>query len=88
MNLISEANRYYDEQKPWIQAKEDLNGFNNTIYTCAYVIANLSNILEPVMPNSCDKIREFLHLDKTPTWKETVPGCVSLEKVVPLFTRI
>ena len=88
MNLISEANRYYDEQKPWVQAKEDLNGFNNTIYTCAYVIANLSNILEPVMPNSCDKIRDFLHLDKTPTWKETVPGCVSLEKVVPLFTRI
>ena len=88
MNLVSEANRFYDEQKPWVQAKEDQKAFNNTIYSCAYVIANLSNIFEPFMPNAAASIREFLNLDKTPSWKEIIPESVSLEKVVPLFSRI
>lgn len=88
MNLVSEANRFYDEQKPWVQAKEDQKAFNNTIYTCAYVIANLSNIFEPFMPSAAASIREFLNLDKKPSWKEIIPESVSLEKVVPLFSRI
>jgi len=88
MNLVAETNKFYDEQKPWVQAKEDQNAFNNTIYTCAYVIANLSNIFEPFMPNASASIREFLNLEKTPSWQEIVPQAVSLDKVQPLFTRI
>ena len=88
MELVSEANKFYDEQKPWVQAKEDREAFNNTIYTCAYVIANLSNLFEPFMPNACASIREFLDLDKNPTWKEIEVRPVKLDKVAPLFARI
>lgn len=88
MELVSFANRYYDEQKPWVQAKEDREGFNNTIYTCAYVIANLSNIFEPFMPKSAKKIREFLNLGE-PSWAVVYPEAgQSLDKVEPLFSRI
>ena len=88
MDLVSETNKFYDEQKPWVQAKEDREAFNNTIYTCAYVIANLSNLFEPFMPKACEKIREFLSLDKTPVWKEIQVKPVKLDKVQPLFARI
>jgi len=89
MDLVAFANRYYDEQKPWVQAKEDIDGFNNTIYSCAYVIANLSNIFEPFMPKTCAKIREFLDLPKVATWKEiSVKAGTKLDKVEPLFSRI
>ena len=89
MELVTFANRYYDEQKPWVQAKEDVNSFNNTIYSCAYVIANLSNIFEPFMPKTCKKIREFLNLDQKPTWKEVqVIAGTNLDKVEPLFSRM
>mgnify|MGYP003305718366 CR=1 FL=1 len=67
---VYDANKYYDERQPWVQKKEDIEGFKDTIYTCAVIIANLSNLFEPFMPKSCEKIREFLSLDKTPVWKE------------------
>lgn len=89
MELVVFTNRYYDEQKPWVQAKEDITAFNNTIYNCAYVIANLSNIFEVFMPNAASKIREFLELDNNYEWKPIkLKAGVKLDKVQPLFARI
>nr|MCR5553564.1 methionine--tRNA ligase [bacterium] len=89
MELINLTNKYYDDQKPWAQAKEDVVAFGNTILTCAYVIANLSNLLEPIMPQTCAKLREFLNLNAKPEWKviDVKPG-VDLTKVSALFERI
>jgi methionyl-tRNA synthetase len=88
MSLVENANKYYDEQRPWIQKKEDINGFNNTIYTCTNIIANLSNLFEPFMPKSCKKIREYLKIDK-PCWnKINLTEEVNLENIEPLFNRI
>ena len=64
MDLVAETNKYYDDQKPWIQAKQDdLNEFNNTIYSCCYVIANLSNLLYPFMQQTDLKLKQFLNLE-------------------------
>lgn len=89
MELISITNKFYDDQKPWVQIKENEGEFANTIYSCAYVIANLSNLLEPIMPSTCKKLREFLNLNPNPIWKPIeIEGGISLSKVEPLFTRI
>lgn len=89
MDLIETANKFFDEQKPWVQAKEDILGFNNTIYTCAYLIANLSNLMEPFMPKSAKRIREILNLSKNPSWEEVIPASgIELNLIDPLFTRI
>ena len=88
MQLVEYANKYYDEQQPWIQKKEDVESFNNTIYTCANIIANLSNLFEPFMPEACEKIRSYLKLEK-PEWKYIeVKNNVELTDIEPLFTRI
>ncbi len=88
MELVEYANKYYDEKQPWIQKKEDIDGFNNTIYTCSVIIANLSNLFEPFMPESCAKIRTYLNLKK-PVWNMiTVEGDIELNNVEPLFNRI
>jgi len=88
MNLTTYANKYYDERKPWIQYKEDMDGFNDTIYTCINIIANLSNLFEPFMPFACEKIRKYLNLDN-PTWNEVVvEKGIKLENIEPLFNRI
>ncbi len=89
MDLVTFTNKFYDDEKPWVQAKEDEKAFCNTIYSCAYVIANLSNLFEPFMPKTASKIREFLNLDKKSSWKEIFPAAnTSLERVQPLFARI
>lgn len=88
MELVETANKFYDDQKPWIQKKEDIEGFNNTIYTCATIIANLSNIFEPFMPGICEKIRKFLQIEKK-SWEfiELKSG-IKLENIEPLFERM
>ncbi|MBR6252380.1 MAG: methionine--tRNA ligase [Clostridia bacterium] len=88
IRLIEDANKYYDDRKPWVQFKEeDKSEFNNTIYTCAVLIANISNLMEPFMPASSAKIREWLKIEKA-TWNyiEVEPG-ISLENVDVLFTK-
>lgn len=88
MELVESANKYYDEKRPWIQKKEDINGFNDTIYTCTNIIANLSNLFEPFMPKSCEKIRKYLKIDK-PSWnKINLEQEIKLENIEPLFNRI
>ena len=88
MELIEFGNKYYDERKPWIQKKEDESEFNNTIYTCANLIANLSNLIEPIMPETSRKIREYLNIEK-PEWKTVIINNeIDLKEIEPLFERI
>lgn len=90
MDLIMEGNKFFDEQKPWVQAKEDQDGFNNTIFTCAYLIANLSNLMEPFMPKTTKKIREILNLEKENLkWEPITPTAgIELNLTEPLFVRM
>lgn len=89
MDLVSFANKYYDEQKPWVQAKEEnLESFSNTIYSCASVIANLSNFLYPFMPATAEKLKKFLKLDSVFSWEYITPKSGIELEVFTLFDRI
>ena len=50
---VRQANKYFDEQKPWVQIKEDREACGRTLHTCAQIIANLANLLQPFVPFSC-----------------------------------
>lgn len=88
IELIELGNKYYDDRKPWIQKNENIEEFNNTIYTCANVIANLSNLFEPIMPETSKQLRKYLNLEQ-PSWGiiELKSG-IKLEDIEPLFERI
>lgn len=89
MILVENTNKYYDCKEPWKQRKEDEKGFNDTIYTCSIIIANLSNLFEPIMPKACQKLRDYFQLGE-PTWEliESLNQRISLEKIEPLFSRM
>ena len=88
MELVEIGNKFYDEKQPWIAKKENIDEFNNIIYTCSVVIANLSNLFAPVMPTACGKIREYLKLGN-PSWEfVSVESGLKLDNIEPLFTRI
>ncbi len=81
-------NKYYDDEKPWILYKENTNKFNKVIYNCTYIIANLSNLLEPVMPNSSEILSKYLNIDIT-KWKPVeIQKEIILDNILPLFERI
>lgn len=87
-SLARYANKYFDEKQPWLQIKEDAEKCGNTLYNCIQIIANLSNLLTPFIPFSCDRIRGFLGIDK-PKWSyiEIAEGC-SIAEPELLFQRI
>jgi len=69
MAYVSAGNKYYDDNKPWIQVVEDVNGFNNTTYTCVYMMANMANLFTPFMPETCLKIKQKLALNEEVKWE-------------------
>ena len=87
IELLDYANKFYDEQKPWVQFKENKEKFDNTIYTCAVLIANISNVIEPFMPATSEKIRKYLNIDKESWEYIEVQKGLKLENIEPLFER-
>ena len=88
IKLIDDANKFYDDEKPWIQFKEDIEAFNNTIFTCATLIANISNIMEPFMPASSAKIRKIFGMEKAEWHLVEINSGIKLDNVEVLFTRL
>ncbi|WP_220039420.1 hypothetical protein [Paenibacillus illinoisensis] len=83
-----QANKYFDEQKPWVQIKNNREACGLTLNLCVQIIANLANLLQPFIPFSCEKIRTFLMLD-SPRWQLIiVPANLQVQKLELLFERI
>ena len=82
------ANKHYDKKEAWIQLKENIDEFNNTTYTCVYMIANLSNMIYPILTDSAKKNKKILGLDKF-VWEETkISGDIKINNLVILYNRI
>ncbi|WP_042199388.1 methionine--tRNA ligase [Paenibacillus camerounensis] len=85
---IRRANKYFDEQKPWIELKDNPAACANTLYNCVQIIANLANLLNPFIPFSCDRIRSVLSLGQ-PGWHSiSVPEGQVIQGLTLLFERI
>ena len=88
VEYIMLANKYYDSKQPWIQVKEDLDAFNDTTYTCTYMIANLANLIAPILPNASKKIKKMLNLPKAKWEAEEINGDYQIENIDILYNRI
>lgn len=88
IEYIALANKYYDAQLPWIQVKEDVKAFNNTTYTCTYMIANIANMIAPILPNGSKKIKSMLNLPEY-KWEETdINGDIFINNLNILYDRL
>lgn len=85
---ISLANKYYDSKEPWIQVKENIDSFNDTTYTCIYMIANIANMIAPILPHASQKIRSMLKLPEF-EWKEyEINGKYKVNDLQVLYNRL
>ena len=88
IEVLDYANKYYDDQKPWVQSKEDEKAFRKTMYTCTVLIANIANLVEPFMPDTSNKIREYLKIDNKNWEYINIEKDIKLENIEPLFSRM
>lgn len=85
--LVIFSNKYFDEQQPWKQIKDDTESCKQTLADCVYLIANLAHILTPFLPFSSEMVKEMLNAKET-EWRAFVVKSQHLSKVEPLFERI
>ena len=88
IEYISIANKYYDSKEPWIQVKEDLDAFNITTYTCIYMIANLANMIAPILPNASKKIKTILNLPEYVWDEQSIKGNLKINNLEMIYDRI
>ena len=63
MTLAQAANRYLDDKAPWKTIKEDAVSAATALYTALGVISALKTIFYPFLPQSSQRLHEYLGLD-------------------------
>ena len=89
MALAKASNKYIDETAPWTLAKDEEKGdeLNKVMYHLLESIRILASLLEPVCPESSDKIKEQLNTDCNTLSFGAVEE-YAVGTATPLFKRI
>ena len=87
MSLCKKYSKYFDQSNVWSLISTNPIKCREVIYNCIQVIANLSNILEPFMPNTCEKIRKSLAIEK-PIWSFIEQKNINIKNIEVLFNKI
>ena len=81
MTFCKKASRSFNENLLWSMIEKNPKECRNIVYTNIQIVANLSNLLEPFMPNVCKKIREGLSINE-PIWSFIEKrDCILKEKI-------
>lgn len=88
MEYVSNANKYYDSSEPWVKVKEDIDEFNKITYTCTYMIANMANMIIPILPHASEKIRKMLDLPEATYEEVELNGEYKINNLDILYNRI
>ena len=65
MNLCKKGNKYFDNSKVWDLLSSDSAKCKDVTYNCIQIIVNLSNLLYPFMPGTCEKIKVSIGLNES-----------------------
>ena len=84
--LVAEANRYVDERKPWIEAKENPENFLETMTNLVYLIHFIAGLLQPFLPETSDKIFNVFGAPRSRVIPESHHFVIKLGE--PLFPRL
>jgi len=62
--LADEANRYVEQNQPWVTIKTDLKKTRTTLTAVINAVHILTIYLKPIMPKYAEKVEKFLNVDK------------------------
>lgn len=62
MKLCKRGNKYFEDSKVWELIGSNPSKCKDVVYNCIQIIINLSNLLYPFMPSTCEKIKKSLGL--------------------------
>ena len=90
-SLADEVNKYLDEEKPWVQIKDNNNrGYVQKVCTDGLnMFKVLAGYLKPIIPDCVDKIEKILQCESI-SWKNIDNQLISkkIDKFEPIINRI
>ena len=90
-SLADEVNKYLDEEKPWVQIKDDNNrGHVQKVCTDGLnMFKVLAGYLKPIIPDCVDKIEKILQCESL-SWENIDNQLISkkIDKFEPIINRI
>tara|TARA_B100001093_G_C26465800_1_gene858427 strand:- start:225 stop:758 length:534 start_codon:yes stop_codon:yes gene_type:complete len=89
--LIADANKFFNDKKPWELRKNDENEYKNVIFVTTNLIKQIGILIYPIMPDTSKKILRILNMQEENNFQTinnvSLSG-VKLNEVSPLFPRI
>jgi len=64
ISLADEANRYVEQNQPWVTIKTDLEKTRTTLTAVINAVRILTIYLKPILPKYAEKVEKFLNVDK------------------------
>jgi methionyl-tRNA synthetase len=61
--LADEANRYVEQNQPWVTVRADLEKTRRTLTAVINAVRILTIYLKPILPKYAEKVEEFLNVD-------------------------
>ncbi|KPJ73045.1 methionyl-tRNA synthetase [candidate division TA06 bacterium DG_78] len=61
MKVVQEANRYFDQEKPWTTRKTEPARCERTMYVCMNIVTSLAVLIEPFLPFTSEKIKKMIN---------------------------
>ena len=90
--IIGDANKYVDEQAPWLLKKNDFNRMENVLYILLETLKQIGIILQPFIPISSDYILNHLsipnHLREFSSIGIFIKDDIDITMPTSLFPRI
>jgi len=62
--LADEANRYVEQNQPWLPVKTDLDKTRTTLTAVINAVRILTIYLKPILPKFAEKVEKFLNVDE------------------------
>lgn len=87
-NFIRSINKYFDEQTPWISINTDKAQCSNTIYNCLIAIINIANLLQPFLPFTSAKVKDWLGYRKCSWEFVSISPSIRIGEFDILFERL
>lgn len=92
MNVANFANKYIDDKKPWVMAKEEQYGLAEVMYDLLELVRVIAVLMQPILPHASSRIAEKLDLDVDQLLLNDEFGVLQEGHVVsagdPLFPRL
>ena len=90
--VISDANKYVDNQAPWSLKKNDFQRMEVVLYTLIETIRQISIMLQPFIPNTSKSILDHIQIPLVQRDIKSIElffdGGMKISKPKPLFPRV